>query len=326
MPDYRKAARRAAARYGVNPDIFERQIGAESGFNKNARSPAGASGIAQFMPGTAASYGVNLNDGRAQDDLDGAARHMSDLLKQFNGNYRLALAGYNAGAGAAKKALTQYPETRNYVAKILGGTDPSAKASPAPRSNGASRDPLLPEFETTTTPGVDNSQARQALKLGYLQQRNNPDALLNLAAGLRDAQDVPGTSTTKAIRGPQTGAQGASGASSSQGATSAKRYDVLELFWNGPGAVNVKNGKRVPKGFVSGHTEHVHVASGPKQAIEIGRLAQRMGLTVRENPAFDKVDPVHTDGSYHYRNQAIDVSGDPALLAKFARTVAGRRK
>ena len=56
----------------------------------------------------------------------------------------------------------------------------------------------------------------------------------------------------------------------------------------------------------------------------MGKLAQSYGLRVSEHPAFDKVDPVHTKGSYHYSNRAIDVSGDPAAMAKFARVVARR--
>jgi hypothetical protein len=58
--------------------------------------------------------------------------------------------------------------------------------------------------------------------------------------------------------------------------------------------------------------------------VQIGKLAQRMGLRVSEHPAFDKVDPVHTKGSYHYRNAAVDVSGDPDAMSRFARAVARR--
>lgn len=124
MASPRGEARRAARRYDIDPDIFERQIGQESNFRRGARSPAGAQGIAQFMPATARAYGVNLNDNRISDDLDGAARYMRDLLRQFDGDYRLALAGYNAGGGNARRAVTQFPETRNYVQRILGGASP----------------------------------------------------------------------------------------------------------------------------------------------------------------------------------------------------------
>lgn len=101
------------------------------------------------------------------------------------------------------------------------------------------------------------------------------------------------------------------------------RGQLLEMFYNGPGnAVNVKNGSRVGKGFVDGHGSHVHVGGNPRTVVEIGRMAQRMGLTVRENKAFDPVDPVHVEGSLHYSNQAADISGDPRKMAALTRRVA----
>lgn len=103
-------------------------------------------------------------------------------------------------------------------------------------------------------------------------------------------------------------------------------YEIAELFWQGPNGINIKNGEKVPQGFVDGHTGHVHVAAGPKGVIQLGKLAQEMGLTVRENPYFDPVDPVHTEGSFHYQDRAIDVSGDPAAMAEFAHKVARMRK
>jgi hypothetical protein len=67
----------------------------------------------------------------------------------------------------------------------------------------------------------------------------------------------------------------------------------------------------------------VHVAAGPKTAVSLGKLAQDMGLNVGENPSFGsgKVGK-HATGSYHYRRQAIDVSGDPDLMRKYAQAVA----
>jgi len=93
---------------------------AESGFNPFAVSPAGASGIAQFMPGTAAAYGLEdpFDPGQA---IDAQARLMSDLLEQF-GQIPLALAAYNAGPApvSACACVPPYPETQAYVTRILG--------------------------------------------------------------------------------------------------------------------------------------------------------------------------------------------------------------
>lgn len=128
MPDRNSlvaAAREAAARYGLDPAIFVRQIDQESGFNPRAVSPAGAQGIAQFMPGTA--RGVGLKDPfEPISALDASAKHMAALLRNL-GSYPLALAGYNAGAGAVQKygGIPPYRETQNYVKAILGSLDPS---------------------------------------------------------------------------------------------------------------------------------------------------------------------------------------------------------
>jgi len=125
--DYVDVARQAALSAGINPDTFVRQIQQESGFNPNAGSPAGAEGIAQFMPGTAASMGINPYD--PSQALGGAARLMASLSAQFGGDYAKALAAYNAGAGAVDSAVAQGgaswlsympAETQNYVAIILG--------------------------------------------------------------------------------------------------------------------------------------------------------------------------------------------------------------
>lgn len=125
--DYVDVARQAAISAGLNPDIFVRQIQQESGFNPNAGSPAGAEGIAQFMPATAASMGINPYD--PVQALNGAARMMASLSSQYGGDYSKALAAYNAGSGAVDAAVAQGggnwlafmpTETQNYVAIIMG--------------------------------------------------------------------------------------------------------------------------------------------------------------------------------------------------------------
>ncbi|HET8820450.1 MAG TPA: transglycosylase SLT domain-containing protein [Thermoleophilaceae bacterium] len=111
---------RAAQRRGVSAHLLAAQLYAESNFNPFARSPAGAKGIAQFMPGTAEAMGLRdpLDPEQA---IDAQARLMRDLLGRF-GSVPLALAAYNAGPGAvaACGCIPPYPETRAYVARILG--------------------------------------------------------------------------------------------------------------------------------------------------------------------------------------------------------------
>jgi hypothetical protein len=111
---------RAASRWNVSAALLAAQLYAESNFNPFAVSRAGARGIAQFMPGTARAYGLRdpLDPAAA---IDAQAHLMRDLLRRF-GSVALALAGYNAGAGAVGRCgcVPPYPETQAYVARILG--------------------------------------------------------------------------------------------------------------------------------------------------------------------------------------------------------------
>src|SRR4051794_36447686 len=117
---FRDTIARAAQRWNVGAALLSAQLYVESGFNPNATSPAGAQGIAQFMPGTAQSYGLR-NPFDPEQAIDAQARMMRDLLRRF-ASVPLALAAYNAGPGrvAACMCIPPIPETRGYVARILG--------------------------------------------------------------------------------------------------------------------------------------------------------------------------------------------------------------
>jgi Transglycosylase SLT domain/D-alanyl-D-alanine carboxypeptidase len=116
---YREPILRSAARWGVPPALMAGQLMAESGFDPAAGSPAGAQGIAQFMPSTAASYGLtDPYDPVAA--IDAEAHLMHDLLTQF-GSPELALAAYNAGPAPVEAChcIPPYPETQAYVTRTL---------------------------------------------------------------------------------------------------------------------------------------------------------------------------------------------------------------
>ncbi len=116
---YRAPLLRSGSRWNVSPALLAAQLMAESGFDPNAGSPAGAQGIAQFMPSTAASYGLT-DPFDPVAAIDAQAHLMSDLLRQF-GSPELALAAYNAGPGAVEPCdcIPPYPETQAYVTRIL---------------------------------------------------------------------------------------------------------------------------------------------------------------------------------------------------------------
>jgi len=116
---YLSVARAAARRHNIPEDLFLRLVQQESGWNANARSNKGAIGLAQLMPQTARALGVNPRD--PADNLEGGARYLRRQYEAF-GDWRLALAAYNAGPGAVQKhnGIPPYQETRNYVRVIWG--------------------------------------------------------------------------------------------------------------------------------------------------------------------------------------------------------------
>jgi cell wall-associated NlpC family hydrolase len=157
-------ARQAAVSQGLNPSIFLALIQQESGFNPKAESAAGAMGLGQLMPATAAGLGVtNITD--PIQNLRGAATYLKQQLNTFGGNYQQALAAYNAGPGAVKKygGIPPYAETQNYVKTIMGNQSnfggsaslvtpsPYAQPSDLPQTITKSINQTIPV--TTVTPG-----------------------------------------------------------------------------------------------------------------------------------------------------------------------------
>jgi soluble lytic murein transglycosylase-like protein len=111
---------------GIPSGLFVRQINQESGFNPDSLSPAGAEGIAQFMPDTA--DGLGINPWNPVEALAGAAQLMAAYQRKYGGDYAKALAAYNGGSGTLQYCLRHYraqwfscepAETRTYIEKIM---------------------------------------------------------------------------------------------------------------------------------------------------------------------------------------------------------------
>lgn len=111
---------KAAAKYDLPPALIKAVIRAESNFQVDAVSSAGAQGLMQLMPATAEELGVN-NPFDIKENIEGGTRYLRKMLDRFEGSVRKALAAYNAGPGTVMKYNGQvpYPETRQYVKRVL---------------------------------------------------------------------------------------------------------------------------------------------------------------------------------------------------------------
>jgi Transglycosylase SLT domain len=116
---YDSIIRQAAQTYGVSEGLIKAVMHTESGFNVQARSPVGAQGLMQLMPATARRFNVS-NAYDPQQNIMAGAKYLAWLLKRFNGNTTLALAGYNAGEGnvAKYKGVPPFRETQDYVRRV----------------------------------------------------------------------------------------------------------------------------------------------------------------------------------------------------------------
>jgi hypothetical protein len=116
---YREVIDRIAARHAVDAALVQAVIHAESAFNPRARSSAGAQGLMQLMPQTAARLGV-ADPFDAEQNIDAGVRYLAELLRRYDQDLRLAVAAYNAGPGAVEEygGIPPYAETQAYVERV----------------------------------------------------------------------------------------------------------------------------------------------------------------------------------------------------------------
>lgn len=182
-------ARRMARKYGIDPELFVRQIQMESGFNPRVKSGAGAVGIAQFMPSTAKSMGFTAGVNPLRD-LEMAAKLMAGHLRNNNGRYDLALAAYNAGQGNVNKhgGVPPFRETQNYVRNILGGKNNKRqiKTKEALAQVSTNQQPLQGQVQQANLSYPQGIERVQSLQLPNPQTMRNTELEQRAVQGMSD--------------------------------------------------------------------------------------------------------------------------------------------
>lgn len=237
MANYIAETRKAALRYGIDPVLFSRQIKQESGFRPDARSSAGAIGIAQIVP----KYhpGVDPTDPIAS--LDYAAKWMSQLVHQYGGSYAKALSVYNSGKpDAYLDPNFAGGQTYNYVRSIMGNSHPQVR-QPAQPSPGAGTPTAATGLggglatSTLATQAQDGaaalrSQARQNLQDIASGTVKPTDSLQKLGDLARSQQAQPAVPTPA---GPVTFAGDTSAPGAAKAVALAKKYLGVKYTWGG---------------------------------------------------------------------------------------------
>jgi hypothetical protein len=209
---YQALIDRAAAQYGVPADHLARMLSRETGgfrpevIDGRVSSPAGAQGIAQFMPGTAKEMGVDpLNPDQA---IPGAARYLSQLQKQFGGDLTHATAAYNWGPGNVQKWLaaggdpSRMPaETQGYLKAVMqGGATPQGAPQAAPSAPGA---PMALAGATQAGGLLNGQGGLPAGLLAALGQQQQQSGMNQAAQGLLAVNAAPKVAPMEAPPPPQ---------------------------------------------------------------------------------------------------------------------------
>lgn len=254
-------------------------------------------------------------------DSVGALQQRPSTGWKHASNVRLAVRDFLKAArgvhGASSSgALAQAVQRSAFPGRYMAHAGEAERLISSPGrayTSGTNMAPGLTSHVTVTGQAAQASARKRVALANYLEQEDPGSLLLRLGV-VSSNEQVPSLQRHVSMSSP---AQTMAGSHLHGG-----KSPLFELFYQGEGGIDVKNGQVIPQGSVSGHRDHVHVAAGPKTVVQLGRLAEQMGLHVGENPHFGGVNPVHVPHSYHYKGEAIDVSGNPSQMRKYAHRVA----
>jgi hypothetical protein len=232
-------------------------------------------------------------------------------------------AGGKKGASAVEHIIRRFERPANpdkSVRLALGRLGTSQVAGGVESGSvGGSRIPPSASFR----PPVEAGPSRKKILLQALLDDNLLGAIPQLRAAGRAGSSIDPINRAAGMTNPTPAAQPLM-----PGGANAKPFNLEELFL-GKNAFKRVNGKLIPVGAVPGHDDHLHAAfSDPNSTLRAIAIAKKYGLSVRENPYTDPVDPVHTKNSWHYQRfpgrhngrelgRAVDVSGNPQALSKY---------
>lgn len=305
----RRYDRFARERYGVSgARLAGKTVAGEFGGRSTASgrgvvSSAGARGPAQFIPSTRDQY-------RKQYGIDPWAGDRQAIKGLMLHQLNTGVEGYNPGM----------PTYKDYIlGQRLNAEDRRALSG----SGGGSLELRGPRrtdvrLNSATIPGQSFEEERRGARRDLLLGGDiNLKRLLEYKSSISSMKDVPDRTVRGDLTVRHSGGQkfrvpvGKQANLTAKGGIYEVFYDPLGRYWDSGG---------VRKGGIGGHADHVHVSADTPLVIELGKLAQGMGLNVGENSHFGGVcNGCHTQGSFHDDDRAIDVSGSPALMRKFAR-------
>lgn len=299
--DYRAYAEHLQRKYGLK--YFVPQINQESGFNPNARSGAGAIGIAQIMPDTARGWGVDPNDPKAA--LEAAARNMAKYVKQY-GSERNALIAYNAGPARVGGPLPK--ETQDYL-RIIMGDHGSTQAPDATRAS----------FDATSSGSIP----------GVTQASPGTPSVYDVIARYRDATQLQPLQGGYGLQGIQNPYDPVASSKKTQGMVDqilAMRQPAASPVDTTSGGAGVGTSAFMG-GTATGPGGHVKIIGGDPGRLKPGvvsfaeKLAGRLGRTLEiDSGASHSKYTVNGNISEHYTGDATDIPMSGKQLTQAGQT------